>query len=212
MPQSSSPASQPTALNYMRSKMDEADTMFKEGLADISQPSDLTQLASKLLDLCNDVSGHLAHICTVKPVACHNGCDICCRSLIQINPIFARLALEHAREIFTQERLEQLHQRLVEGTPFCPFLFDGSCSIYDKRPMVCRGYYSLDISMCQTGIFCEGETGYQGDDGHAAHQYRIFLFVLEKRIEEIERGFGIEPGPVFLHEAVRDLWSERVHG
>lgn len=208
MPQPLPPVPATATLTYMRSKVSEADAMFRQGLGNLSQPSDMIRLASRLLDLCNDVSDHLNHLCIVKPVACRNGCDTCCRSLIQVNPIFAHLALDHAQRTFTPDRLEQLHQRLLTGVPFCPFLFDGVCSIYEQRPMVCRGYYSLDVALCLAGTFCEDNPAYQGDDGHAAHHYRIFLFVLEKRLEEIEKEFGIAPEPVFLHEAVHLLWDD----
>lgn len=195
-------------LAYMRSKMSEADTIVRSELVKLLQPSDITGLASRLLGLCNDVSDHLRQLCVVKPLACRNGCDICCRNFIQVNPIFARLALDYARRHFTLEHLEQLHQRVLTAVPFCPFLFDGACSIYKQRPIVCRGYYSLDVALCQEGIFCEGNPGYEGSEGHAAHHYRIFLFVLEKHLEEIEKEFGIESRPVFLHEAIKDLWDD----
>ncbi|ACI52065.1 conserved hypothetical protein [Gluconacetobacter diazotrophicus PA1 5] len=131
--------SESSALAYMRARMAEADSMFRNGLAAAAQPSDILKLSRTLLDICTEVSDGLNSICKVSPVACRSGCDTCCRSLIQVNPIFARLALDYARRTFTPERLEMLHQRLLTDVTFCPFLFDGACSIYDQRPMVCRG-------------------------------------------------------------------------
>lgn len=103
MPQPLPPVPATATLTYMRSKVSEADAMFRQGLGNLSQPSDMIRLASRLLDLCNDVSDHLNHLCIVKPVACRNGCDTCCRSLIQVNPIFAHLALDHAQPSCTKQ-------------------------------------------------------------------------------------------------------------
>ncbi|MCE2576568.1 YkgJ family cysteine cluster protein [Komagataeibacter sp. FNDCR2] len=208
-------------LDYMREKMVQADSLFRNGLSTATGESDIIDLAKKMLALCDEVGQELHRICPVQPLACHSGCDTCCRNLIQTNPVFAALGLAEARRTFDKNQFDALQDRLVSQTLFCPFLFDGKCSIYHSRPMVCRGYYSFDVELCKQGDYSEKNMGYQGDGAHAAHQYMIFLFVLEKRIESIEQELGLDPGPIFLHDAARvllespetlDLWQSGKRG
>lgn len=199
------PAAAASPLALMRERMAVADGELRRRLPQATSESDLLALAAGLLALAEEVSTGLQSLAPVRPLACRAGCDHCCRNMIQVRPLFAILAVASAKARFTPARLAEFIDRLVTGTPFCPFLFDGQCSIYDARPMVCRGYYSLDLARCLEGDFCEKTLGYQGDDAHAAHQLMVFLFALEKRIEAIEAELGLEQGLVLLDQAARIL-------
>ncbi|WP_182986944.1 hypothetical protein [Gluconacetobacter aggeris] len=192
-------------LAYMRQKMDQADSAFRRDLQAATGEADLVLLARRILRLCDEVAETLKRLSPTAPLACTKGCDTCCHSLVQVNPLFAILAVHEARHTFPPERLQLLKERLASPPAFCPFLFDGSCAIYAARPMVCRGYYSLNFDLCRQGEFCEKPLGYQGDQAHAAHQFMIFLFALEKRLESIETEFGLQDDPVFLNMAARTL-------
>lgn len=192
-------------LAYMRQKMDQADSAFRRDLQAATGEADLVLLARRILQLCDEVADALKRLSPTAPLACTKGCDTCCHSLVQVNPLFAILAVHEARHTFPPERLQVLKERLASTPAFCPFLFDGSCSIYAARPMVCRGYYSLNFDLCRQGEFCEKHLGYQGDQAHAAHQLMIFLFALEKRLESIETELGLQGDPVFLNVAARTL-------
>ncbi|GAA4502759.1 YkgJ family cysteine cluster protein [Gluconacetobacter tumulicola] len=192
-------------LAYMRQKMDQADSTFRRDLQAATGEADLVLLARRILQLCDEVAETLKRLSPTAPLACTKGCDTCCHSLVQVNPLFAILAVHEAWHTFPPERLQLLKERLASPPAFCPFLFDGSCSIYAARPMVCRGYYSLNFDLCRQGEFCEKHLGYQGDQAHAAHQFMIFLFALEKRLESIETEFGLQGDPVFLNMAARTL-------
>lgn len=191
----------------MRGEMNRMSSFFEESLSRCTDESDICHLAEEMLAASDAVAATLQYICPVPPLACRVGCDTCCHSLIQVNPVFAFLAIAQARDTMDPDRLQVLAERLASGTPFCPFLFDGACSIYAARPMVCRGYYSFDVTQCEQGECCEKSLGYQGDDAHAAHQNMIFLYVLEQRIESIENTLGLDPGPVFLDAAARILFA-----
>jgi hypothetical protein len=39
-------------------------------------------------------------------------------------------------------------ERARAGVP-CPLLEDGACSVYEVRPLICRGWSSLDASACE---------------------------------------------------------------
>ncbi|MFS3136998.1 YkgJ family cysteine cluster protein [Gluconacetobacter sacchari] len=195
-------------LAYMRRKMNQADAMFRRDRPVAGSRADLLLLARRILSLCDEVADALPHLSPVVPLACGKGCDTCCHSLVQVNPLFAALAVHEARQTFSPERLHILQERLTSPPSACPFLFDGSCSIYAARPMVCRGYYSLNLDLCRQGEFCEKSLGYQGEHAHAHHQFMIFLFALEKRLEAIEAELGIPGEPVFLNMAARALMDE----
>ncbi|TDP47796.1 YkgJ family cysteine cluster protein [Zavarzinia compransoris] len=203
------PAGAPASpLALMRQQMAAADDRLRAGLAAARDEADIIAIARDLLALCEAVAADLAGLAPVKPLACRAGCDLCCRNLIQVRPLFAVLAAAEARATFPPAQFAVLLDRVAGGTDFCPFLFDGRCSIYHVRPMVCRGYYSLDFERCREGDYCEKGLGYQGDGGHAAHQSMVFLFALEKRIEAIEADLGLAPGLVLLDRAVRTLLAE----
>lgn len=182
-------------LAYMRQKMEQADSTFRHNLQAATSKTDLVHLARHILELCDEVGEELKRLRPAPSLACTKGCDTCCHSLVQVNPLFAILAVHEARQTFPQDRLQALKERTQSDLAFCPFLFDGSCSIYAARPMVCRGYYSLNVALCRQGDYCEQHLGYQGDQAHAAHQFMIFLFALEKRLESIETAIGLQSDP-----------------
>jgi Fe-S-cluster containining protein len=96
-------------------------------------------------------------------VACRAGCDHCCYQSVGVTPPEALAILEHLRQTLTAEELTavgahvaQVHQQtrgLSAAERFspahaCAFLTEGSCSIYDVRPLACRGMNSLDADEC----------------------------------------------------------------
>jgi Fe-S-cluster containining protein len=98
------------------------------------------------------------------PIACAKGCPSCCVSKVAVvAPEVIRIA-EHLRRSLDSEALAALTARVREadaktrglsrrdraraGVP-CPLLVDGACSIHEVRPLVCRGWTSLDAGACE---------------------------------------------------------------
>ena len=99
------------------------------------------------------------------PLACREGCSYCCRKpgVLATVPEFLRL-VQHVREDFdadatvalaarTRRYMAQLGGRhfdtpVNESVP-CPLLVDERCSVYELRPLVCRGYNSTDVDACR---------------------------------------------------------------
>jgi hypothetical protein len=96
-------------------------------------------------------------------VACRSGCDHCCHQSVAVTLPEALAIVAHLREAWTSDELLLFTARLAErvertrGTSAderfspelpCLFLREGSCSIYEVRPLVCRGMNSLDASDC----------------------------------------------------------------
>lgn len=95
---------------------------------------------------------------------CVQRCSFCCYQNVNVSAheVFLIVAFVSAR--FTAEQQDALNSRLktfhdrVGGLSMtelesirlaCPFLVDGSCSVYSVRPMSCRTYHSCDRSVCQ---------------------------------------------------------------
>ncbi len=84
-----------------------------------------------------DVNRWLESIIRADPVPC-NGCTACCRnkSTVDLMPDDDLSLYEH---ISIREWGGELHPMLSQKpNGDCAYLEDGKCSIYDKRPVVCR--------------------------------------------------------------------------
>lgn len=76
---------------------------------------------------------------TSKFMACKKGCSACCYYKISIS----EMEIEYIERNTKHRRNKVLLQEgTYHGTP-CPFLLNGSCSIYHARPFVCRRHHSL---------------------------------------------------------------------
>lgn len=86
---------------------------------------------------------------------CRRGCDHCCRhlahppelSVAEWARVDAALAMLPASvQVAIEQQIESLLQQIVEKTlsspVVCPYLNqqEGSCYIYDSRPIICRTY------------------------------------------------------------------------
>jgi Fe-S-cluster containining protein len=100
-------------------------------------------------------------------VACRAGCDHCCHQIVGVTAPEAFAIFEHLKRTRSPEELERLKARVeaqyerARGLPSaerfspehpCVFLESGSCSIYEVRPLACRGVNSLDAADCETRL------------------------------------------------------------
>ena len=87
--------------------------------------------------------------------ACAPGCDFCCYLPVDVLAPEAFRIAAHLQETRSPAELSELvyqlgvHQQHGLGTRPCVFLTRGRCSIYEVRPMVCRGYNSLSRERCE---------------------------------------------------------------
>jgi Fe-S-cluster containining protein len=97
-------------------------------------------------------------------VACQVGCDHCCHQSVGVTPAEAITLVAHARKTFDREQLEALARRVGDARQRtvglssserfspdhpCPFLDGARCSVYEVRPLACRGVNSLDADECR---------------------------------------------------------------
>ncbi|WP_158027285.1 YkgJ family cysteine cluster protein [Labilibacter marinus] len=99
-----------------------------------------------------------------KPIACHKGCAYCCYQPVYMTSQEALLIYEFILQAFDENQLKTLRSKTekklkkTKNLPeenkqkilhACPFLSDGSCSIYSVRPMACRIYLSASKDSCK---------------------------------------------------------------
>ena len=87
--------------------------------------------------------------------ACAPGCYFCCYLPVDVLAPEAFRIATHLTQTRSPNELAGLvyqlgaHGQHAYGTRPCVFLADGRCSIYEVRPLVCRGYNSLSKERCE---------------------------------------------------------------
>lgn len=98
------------------------------------------------------------------PLACKKGCSWCCSLEVKVSPPELFWIADYLRTSMTTDAMVALRQRIAEivgpvaklssydrsvsGIP-CPLLVDNACSVYEARPLACRGWNSTNESVCE---------------------------------------------------------------
>jgi Fe-S-cluster containining protein len=100
-------------------------------------------------------------------VACKEGCDHCCYQAVGVTPLEALAIADHLRRTRPSDELERVTAHLADrrektrdlsaGERFspehpCAFLESARCTIYEVRPLSCRGMNSLDAGECENRL------------------------------------------------------------
>jgi Fe-S-cluster containining protein len=100
-------------------------------------------------------------------VACREGCAHCCYQAVGVTPPEALAIFVHLGETRSETELASVAARVAEARERtrglsaaerfapehpCAFLESGRCSIYEVRPLSCRGMNSLDANECATRL------------------------------------------------------------
>jgi hypothetical protein len=98
------------------------------------------------------------------PIACGPGCPSCCVAKVAVVAPEVLRIVAHLRATLDAEALAALtaRVRLADGETrgltraqrigagiHCPLLSGGSCSVHSVRPLLCRGWTSLDRAACE---------------------------------------------------------------
>ncbi|WDP85649.1 MAG: YkgJ family cysteine cluster protein [Desulfobacter sp.] len=111
----------------------------------MSKDEILDPLLKNYTDLLSRVDVHIQQVAArySDQIACHRGCDSCCRFLT-LFPVEA-FALSRAFECLDKSAQKKVEKRLqlIEKSgdkepENCPLLVDRICLIYPARPVICR--------------------------------------------------------------------------
>lgn len=101
-----------------------------------SRGSEYDALVAKVDEAVRVVSERCA-----ESITCHVGCESCCHVELTVSEVEARAVREGLSSLGEAQR-QAIRERASSGpqvTPRCVMLeSDGSCAIYESRPLVCR--------------------------------------------------------------------------
>lgn len=124
-------------------------------------------LAQQAMDATSKLADALLSRAAPGTVACSAGCDHCCHQSVGVTPAEALAIVAHLRRTLSSEALAEVSQDFARArertrglsaserySPLhpCPFLKSARCSIYDVRPLSCRGMNSLDAEECKSNL------------------------------------------------------------
>jgi Fe-S-cluster containining protein len=127
----------------------------------------VTQLARTVTAAMSRLSQAMLANAPAGSVACRAGCDHCCHQVVGVTPPEAIAIVEYSKQMLASEELASLRAHVAERVErirglssaerfspehACVFLRAGSCSIYEIRPLSCRGMNSLDAVECATRL------------------------------------------------------------
>jgi len=125
-----------------------------------------------LIAAADDVSGYADEAIAIvteeyrPPLDCKAGCSFCCRKpgVLVTLPEFLRI-VQHLRETFDAAGLARVRENAAryvqqlagrsfdapaqESFPCALLTGDGRCSVYEIRPLTCRGYNSTSVDACR---------------------------------------------------------------
>jgi Fe-S-cluster containining protein len=126
-------------------------------------------LARHVMDATSRLAEGLLAQAPAGAVACRAGCDHCCYQIVGVTPPEALAIFDHLSRTASDAALDEISARisaartrtrgLSSADRFspdhpCPFLetSSGRCSIYEVRPLACRGMNSLDAKECENRL------------------------------------------------------------
>ena len=142
---------------------------LSEGLDEPLEPEGLIELVNQAIYLSDWLWDEIKsrHITDLENIACKKGCSWCCYKQVGVSPLEVFLISEHLKNKRKTFSLEDINSRLIaldqitNGLPSearmaaqlpCAFLVEGSCSIYEVRPLACRGGNSIDADLCRRHV------------------------------------------------------------
>lgn len=152
-------------------------------------------------------------------VACRAGCGTCCHNEVAVQAHEVLIAAEFIQKKFPPVEFETVIASSAEHRAAyfagrqdrawkrpktaCVLLRDGSCSIYESRPEICRAYHSNNLEGCKTNLAAGHELVNVKIEGLRGRMFAVML-AIDSAVEE--QGFddrAYDFGSA-LHEALTD--------
>ncbi|WP_320170499.1 YkgJ family cysteine cluster protein [Maridesulfovibrio sp.] len=157
----------------------------------------------------------LAELVLDPPMDCKRGCIYCCVNQVSLTPPEALFLGFHLLETRTPQQLLELHARartlseslkgksrqeigMTRHLYPCLFMENGTCSIYPARPLVCRGWNSVNAQMCK-------HSNQSGDALAPIENHplpRLLAASVQTGLLQGARDLGLETGFLLLTRAV----------
>ncbi|MGQ7869308.1 YkgJ family cysteine cluster protein [Sunxiuqinia sp. sy24] len=98
------------------------------------------------------------------PIHCQKGCSYCCHQAVFANSYELHYLGHLMQQALAKEEMKLIYDKahsknkitsdleekaMLNYKSPCPLLTDGSCSVYEARPMACRIYLSTKLSTCR---------------------------------------------------------------
>ncbi len=83
---------------------------------------------------------------TSSIIKCHKGCHYCCHYDVGVTVQEVTLIFQY---LINHPDIVIKVKNALQENRFCAFLDNTLCSIYEVRPIICRGWNSVDILVCE---------------------------------------------------------------
>lgn len=172
------------------------------------------------------VADHLLALRQASKLACSAGCSACCS--LEVSATFPEMAqvAAHVGEHFSDVEIAALRLRMdarseavggmsgqerASGSRACVLLVDQRCSIYEARPLACRGWNAAESAPCFIALeFPEAPPSIAVDA-----RLRGTALEVARGLSDGAREQGLDDAPLDLARSLRELlghedeWSRR---
>lgn len=180
-----------------------------------------SHLGKKAMDATSTLTSSLLGRAPAGALACRPGCSHCCHQRVGVtvpealavaSTLVATRTAAELRELRT--RIERAYAatrgltRDERNSPKhpCPLLEDGLCSIYEVRPLACRGVHSLDEQACSSRLHDrERRAAYERGElpGHSFVEPVRAVHAVSAGLQlGLHEGFGMDMRPLDLTAAL----------
>lgn len=152
-------------------------------------------------------------------VACRAGCGTCCHNEVAVQAHEVLIVAEHLQKTLSPAELDTLIARTAaQRAEFvghrgeadwlrpqdpCVLLREGSCSVYEARPEICRAYHSNNLAGCEQNLRARYEQVDVKVEGLRGRMFAVMLGT-DQAIEELgfdDRAYDFGSA---LHDALTD--------
>ncbi|HUH84821.1 MAG TPA: YkgJ family cysteine cluster protein [Stellaceae bacterium] len=153
---------------------------------------------------------------TAPRLGCKSGCAWCCYQNVEVTIpeailVAAHIAADDPRRQRIAEAAATLgglddSARRRAGKP-CPLLVDNRCSVYDDRPLMCRGMMAADAEGCRS-VFEAGVTGEGSTSIEFYPMAQYFMLGDQAGMRGILKDMGLQHEPVEMTRAVAAILAD----